>query len=402
MTRQILLLLLFYSSFAQNSLPALKDKARDSVYSDCANARVIKLSGYNKIGPTQAPLSGGIVNEISKKKQGTSFTFEEEHHTAWYKLLVGLSGHLCFDIIPESAKDDYDFMLFKAGTNFCDSLAANTIAPVRACISRDKKELSGRTGLSYKSQKELVKDGVGDAYVKPLEVKAGETYYLVLDNVYKNGLGHTIIFDFREPFEIKGIMKDENNKAVPGDVTITDPRGDTVAAGVSGDNGLYRLKTYLNPKTKYSFNFYNDSSFVYSRSFTTSDSLSMNRLVAVIPKLKKGKKFAVGSINFYGNVAKYLPESVPCMKNLWKLMKKNPGLEIMIVGHVNGCENASIIQKLSEDRAAAIRAYLVQNKIDPARIKTSGKGCSEMLYPQPQNEWEAEQNRRVEIQVLSY
>lgn len=378
-------------------------KLPDSVYSDCFKARTIKLSGYNKIGPTLAPLSEGINSEISKKKQGSAFTFEKEHHTAWYKLLIGRSGHLCFDIIPVNLKDDYDFMLFKAGRNFCDSLQAYAVKPVRACISRDKKSLSGKTGLSYRSQNEVVKEGVGDAYVKPLDVKVGEVYYLVLDNVYKNGEGHTIIFQFEEPIEIKGILKDENNHPVKAEVTITNFKGDTIASGNSRDDGIYKLKTQLNPALKYSLNFYNDSSFIYSRSLTYSDSLGYSPLVTILPKLKKGKKYTVGAINFYGGLATYLPESFPCMRNLLKLMNKNNALEIMIVGHVNGCFSFdNDPQKLSEQRAEAIRKYLIQNKINSNRIKIKGKGCKEMLYPDTKKEWEAEQNRRVEVMVLNY
>ena len=55
-----------------------------------------------------------------------------------------------FNITPTKAEDDYDFMLFKCGkNNFCDSLQKHKINPIRACISRDKEELNGKTGLNY-------------------------------------------------------------------------------------------------------------------------------------------------------------------------------------------------------------------------------------------------------------
>jgi len=67
-------------------------------------------------------------------------------------------------------------MLFKSGkNNFCDSLQTHKINPIRACISRDKKELNGKTGLNYKSSNELVKHGVGAAYCKNLSVKKAKS-----------------------------------------------------------------------------------------------------------------------------------------------------------------------------------------------------------------------------------
>lgn len=71
-------------------------------------------------------------------------------------------------------------MIFKGGDNFCDSLSSHKIKPVRACISRNKEENSGKTGLNNATKKEFVKEGVGDAFVASVLVKKGEVYYLYL------------------------------------------------------------------------------------------------------------------------------------------------------------------------------------------------------------------------------
>jgi hypothetical protein len=192
--RNVFFSLIFFSAplFSQIKKP-------DTVFCDCNKARVVKISGTHKIGVTIPPPNYGEKQEISTSKLKTKFAFEKEHYTAWYKLVIDTDGDLSFDIIPEKPDDDYDFMLFQAGKNvFCDSLEKNKLKPLRANISRDKTELSGKTGLSFKAKNELIKEGVNDAYSIPVKVSKGEIYYLVLDNVYENGGGHTIEFFFEK------------------------------------------------------------------------------------------------------------------------------------------------------------------------------------------------------------
>jgi outer membrane protein OmpA-like peptidoglycan-associated protein len=61
--------------------------------------------------------------------------------------------------------------------------------------------LKGRTGLLLdESLPPYVHSGVGTSYVKYFNVQKGETYYLLVDNVYNNGNGHTIRFHYT-PFK---------------------------------------------------------------------------------------------------------------------------------------------------------------------------------------------------------
>lgn len=137
----------------------------DTVFCDCDKARIVTINGNKKIGKTIAPLGPGDKQEISTRKNNSKYVFEKEHHSAWYKLVIAANGSLVFDIIPGKLTDDYDFVLFKASrSNFCDSLADCAIKPVRSCISRDKEDIKGKTGLNSRAKKELVKEGVGDAY----------------------------------------------------------------------------------------------------------------------------------------------------------------------------------------------------------------------------------------------
>lgn len=397
--RIILLLLLSVQLFSQT-------KKLDTVYCDCAQAKVITINSKTIYGKTIAPKGYGEIKEISPAKQKTNFAFEKEHNSSWYKLVINLSGELTMHVIPTKADDDYDFMLFKsAKNNFCDSLQKHKINPIRACISRDKEELNGKTGLSYKSTNEFVKYGVGPAYCKSLQVKKGEVYYLVLDNVYEKGDGHTIEFEIAQPVVFKGTITDENNKAIKTEIALTNQKGDTVLIKKTEDDGSYDFIAPLTKNQSYNLNFYNDSSFSFTKSITLADTLKLKALKTVLPKLKKGNKYSIGSINFIGGSVQYLPRAIPCMNNLAKLLKKNKTLRIKIIGHSNGRDmmGEKEIIAFTKGRANTIKNYLAIQGIDEKRIEIDGKGDYEMLFKLPKASIEEqEQNRRVEVLVLDF
>lgn len=380
-------------------------KKLDTVFCDCRIAQVISINGKVKYGKTIAPKGAGEIKEISTVKQKTNFAFDKEHHSAWYKLVINTSGDLTFTITPTKADDDYDFMLFKAGNYFCDSLQATTINPIRACISRDKEELLGKTGLNFKSTNEFVKYGVGPAYSKYMPVKKGEVYYLVLDNVYDKGDGHLLDFEISQTAIFNGVVLDENNKPIKTEITLTNQIGDTISLENTSDDGSYHFIAPLVKNQSYNLNFYNDSSFSFTKTVILYDTAKQYYLKTILPKLKKGKKYSVGAINFVGGSVQYLPRAIPAMYNLYKLLKKNPQLNIKIIGHSNGRDmmSESGIIAFTKGRATSIKNYLAIQGIDEKRIEIDGKGDHEMLFKLPKaTAPQQEENRRVEILVLEY
>jgi outer membrane protein OmpA-like peptidoglycan-associated protein len=381
-----------------------QSKKPDTVFCDCNKARIVSVTGRTKLNKTIAPIGFGSIQEISNTKQNTKYAFEKEHNTAWYKLSINVTGTLTFDITPSRPGDDYDFMLFKANkTTFCDSLLNHKIPPVRACISRNKDEISGKTGLNHQSKEAFSKQGVAAAYGKAIEVREGEIYYLVVDNVYEKGDGHTIEFEITQPVLFNGTVTDDNHKPIQTDIALTNERGDTVSIEKTHKDGSYKFIAPLSKNQSYNLNFYNDSSFSYTSSVTLADTARLTSLTTVLPKLKKGSKYSVGSINFIPGSVQYLRRAIPSMNNLVKLLKKNRNLRIKIIGHQNGWsmdDNRDIA--FTRARARTIRDYLIIQGIDEKRIQIGGKGGQEMLFELPATEIEQEQNRRVEILVLEY
>ena len=72
---------------------------------------------------------------------------------------------------------------------------------------------------------------------------------------------------------------------------------------------------------------------------------------------------------------------------------------IIAVGHTDSIGTEAYNQKLSERRAASVKAYLVSLGIDPNRIYTEGKGKLQPIASNKTKEGRA-QNRRVEIEIV--
>lgn len=104
-----------------------------------------------------------------------------------------------------------------------------------------------------------------------------------------------------------------------------------------------------------------------------------------------GKTLTLQNIYFETNKSRILPESYQPLYDIILEMKLQPNLKVEIIGHTDKNGNANDNQKLSEQRAMAVKEFFVSKEIDASRITTSGKGSSE-----PVGDDDAK-NRRVEF-----
>lgn len=86
------------------------------------------------------------------------------------------------------------------------------------------------------------------------------------------------------------------------------------------------------------------------------------------------------------------------LHDLAKVLQKNPELRLRLEGHTSAEGDAAFNQKLSEARAQAAVAFLVEHEgIDAARLEAVGKGSSELKNAEDPM---AAENRRTEFIVL--
>lgn len=409
------LLILLFSSFAAGTVFAQTDSSRNNVSCDCDSAIKLNIYKWGTYGFTKAPAGFGNIQEIKASAGTVKIAFEQEHNSAWYLLTFHNSGELIFDVIPEDKKDDYDFLVFpyKDSTS-CSDILKEKLNPLRGNLSRNDTIINSITGLSVEMKSFFNGKGIGAQYSKSMEVKAGEKYLLVLDNVYKNGKGHKIIFLIVKAVVIKGQVQNEEGKPIVAEIVLSDNKGMEVIKTNSDGNGDYTIQTAIVENINYDLSFSTEKSFFSTHTINTKnlkDADTFANIKTVLSRLKIGEKYKIGNLNFHGDSPEFLARSLPALVSLYQLMKKNPKLIIQIEGHVNGAgfppsynmqpEFNAFKQRLSDDRADAVYKYLTGKGIDTSRMSKIGYSDHLMLFPDARNAYETEANRRVEIKVVS-
>ena len=112
--------------------------------------------------------------------------------------------------------------------------------------------------------------------------------------------------------------------------------------------------------------------------------------------LQQNGHVAVYGITFDFNKATIRPEAAPVLNQVQAMLKANPDLQLTIEGHTDSVGQAAYNQKLSADRAEAVKAWLAAHGIDAARLSSAGYGDTKPIADNATEESRA-QNRRVEL-----
>ena len=112
--------------------------------------------------------------------------------------------------------------------------------------------------------------------------------------------------------------------------------------------------------------------------------------------LAEGCKVAVYGVNFDFNKATLRPDAEPVLQQVLALFTDDPKLSLEIGGHTDNVGTPAYNQKLSEARAAAVKAWLVAHGVAASRLTSHGYGETEPLVPNDSDANRAK-NRRVEL-----
>jgi outer membrane protein OmpA-like peptidoglycan-associated protein len=112
------------------------------------------------------------------------------------------------------------------------------------------------------------------------------------------------------------------------------------------------------------------------------------------------KKFTLKNIFFETGLSKLTKESYTALNELVELMKVKKTMVIEISGHTDNVGNPETNQKLSADRAKAVRDYLIKQGIEPKRITAVGYGDSQPIADNDTPDGR-QQNRRTEARIIS-
>jgi len=94
--------------------------------------------------------------------------------------------------------------------------------------------------------------------------------------------------------------------------------------------------------------------------------------------------------------AELRPEGIAIAGRLARFLGENPGAQVRLSGHACDWATHPYNMKLGQQRADAVKSYLVEHGVEPSRIETVSHGEEQPAVP---NNGERELNRRVEITV---
>lgn len=105
------------------------------------------------------------------------------------------------------------------------------------------------------------------------------------------------------------------------------------------------------------------------------------------------------TILFNSGKATFQQQTYPVLQSIVAILKEYPSSKFSIEGHTDSDGKDAMNQKLSEDRAAAVKNYLTENGIAADRLSSVGYGESKPIDSNKTKKGKAN-NRRVEVKLV--
>ncbi len=247
--------------------------------------------------------------------------------------------------------------------------------------------------------------------IGPLVNGASSEYYFTIDSqshdLYyarssQDDIKNLDLFSFPVPMEahpeaiakLKGHVKDHQGKPVKGIVSVIDlDQGVEVAPKFLREDGSYDFS--LINKRNYLLIIQGDDFFRIEELIFMEGDLEANHVADPIES-----KIAFESLEFENGKSDILPNMHSDLAKLGNFLIDHPDEKLKISGHTDSSGNEKLNRQLSQERADAIKTYLVNEfKIDKQRITAIGYGSSNPIVKEVTDEHK-QLNRRVEFELV--
>jgi outer membrane protein OmpA-like peptidoglycan-associated protein len=123
----------------------------------------------------------------------------------------------------------------------------------------------------------------------------------------------------------------------------------------------------------------------------------IRRDLLLVP-IEIGQKVVLNNIFFEYGKYELLEESFAELERVKQFMLEYPNIKISIEGHTDNIGSLSYNMQLSQNRAKAVRDWLVGNGVEASRIKYKGYGPKKPIATNSTEEGRS-RNRRVEFEI---
>lgn len=235
----------------------------------------------------------------------------------------------------------------------------------------------------------------------------GRLAYIASDR--PGGFGDLDLYEFELPEfaratavgYIKGKVTDAaTGKPVESDVELYDLKTGKLATAAYSDPQTGEFLVCLPRGQEYALNASADGYLFYSKNYSVAQSEAIGADLEVeLNPITAGEKIELRNIFFETASFELLPASTVELDKLVKLMATNSTMRIEVGGHTDNVGNDATNQKLSEQRANAVRDYLIAHGIEASRVLAKGYGETRPVATNDTDEGRA-RNRRTEVTVL--
>ena len=250
--------------------------------------------------------------------------------------------------------------------------------------------------------------------IGPLVNGKGSEYYFTIDRESKNlyyarseaqELNNLDLYSFPLPMEaqplatttVEGTLLDSvSNKPLNGIVSIIDT-----------DNGVEVASKFIRPDGTFDFELMAGSHYamlIQSPDFFSVEkqfalkgdtvmTLLTNSINYKLPMIFRNLEFEQGKANVLASMH-------PTLDRIAVFLVDHPTFRLSIAGHTDSSGDPEVNEKLSQDRAEAIRRYIERKgKVQPNRIESFGYGSLKPLKDEL-TDADAKVNRRVEFRLI--
>jgi outer membrane protein OmpA-like peptidoglycan-associated protein len=253
---------------------------------------------------------------------------------------------------------------------------------------------------------------------KKINTTSGDAYYTLTasgDYAYfvssENSIGKADIFRIKLPTDIKPepvvlvsgkVLNSKTNQPVEAKISY-ETLPDGVEAGITTSNTLTgEYKIVLPTGKKYGFKAEAGGFASINENLDLVNSnvyKEIQRDLILVP-IEKGEIIRINNIFFEFGEYKLLEDSYAELNRLVTFLNDKPTMKIRINGHTDNIGNVDNNQILSEQRADAVKDFLISKGIAKDRVITKGFG---KLKPIANNNTEEgrQKNRRVEFEIIS-
>ncbi|MBP6574302.1 MAG: OmpA family protein [Flavobacteriales bacterium] len=202
---------------------------------------------------------------------------------------------------------------------------------------------------------------------------------------------------------IRGKVTDKSSGLpVEADVELYDLATGKLTTGAYSDPKTGEFLVCLPSGKDYALNASADGYLFFSENYSIAKSGTATKpieLPVALNAIGTGQTIALRNIFFNTASAALLPESNAELSKLKRLLDTNVSLKVEVGGHTDNAGDDASNQKLSEQRANAVRDHLIAAGIDATRITAKGYGETKPVADNA-NEQGRAQNRRTEVTVL--